>query len=138
VSADQTQSGGCLCGAVRYRVNTTRSRALVCHCRDCQKQSGSAFSLLLALPAADVTLDGALASYECRGDSGRVVQRRFCPRCGSPVLSVSPDQPERVAIKAGTLDEPERLTPRLHIWCERALPWVVLPTDVPRLARQSA
>ncbi len=129
--------GGCLCGQVRYRARLGRARTLVCHCHACQKQSGSAFSVLLALPAVDVSLDGELATYVGTADSGRTLHRRFCPACGSPVLTVSPEQPERVALKAGTLDDPSTLVPRLHIWCESAQPWVVLPTDAPCLPQQS-
>jgi hypothetical protein len=131
-------SGGCLCGQVRYSARTARARAMVCHCRDCQKQSGSAFSVLLALPAADLSLRGELRSFTSTADSGRAVQRRFCPDCGSPVLTESPDRPELAFVKAGTLDDPSWLKPRVHIWCRSAQPWVALPADVPCLPEQPA
>jgi hypothetical protein len=126
-----------LCGKVRYVAKLGRARTLVCHCLDCQKQSGSAFSILVALPAADLSLEGELRTFAGTGDSGRSVHRKFCPECGSPVLTVSPDLPERIALKAGTLDDPGTLAPSVHIWCERAQPWLALPADVPCLARQS-
>jgi len=127
----ETATGACLCGRVRYRAGTARARALVCHCRDCQRQSGSAFSVLLAMPAADLVLDGELASFDGTAASGRAVQRRFCGHCGTPVLTESPARPGLLALKAGTLDDPSWLAPRLHLWCTSAQPWVPLPTDVP-------
>lgn len=126
--------GGCLCGRVRYRAIAARAKALVCHCRDCQKQSGSAFSVLLAMPAADLAVEGELQTYETSAASGRSVQRRFCPHCGSPVLTVAPAMPERVAIKAGTLDAPGSLAPKLHLWCEQA--WWPLPEGALHLPQQ--
>ena len=130
--------GACLCGRVRYRATTARARAIVCHCRDCQRQSGSAFSVLLAMPATDLAIDGALSTFDSTAASGRVVSRRFCAHCGTPVLSVSPGRPGVVALKAGTLDDPAWLVPRLHLWCASAQPWVPLPADVPCHPEQPA
>lgn len=131
-------SGGCLCGQVRYTAQAGRAAAMVCHCRDCQKQSGSAFSVLFALPAADLALEGTLHTYESTSDSGNTVHRRFCPGCGSPVLTALPDRPGLIVVKAGTLDDPSWLRPRMHLWCSSAQPWVTLPTDVPCLDTQPA
>lgn len=130
--------GGCLCGAVRYRARTARARTLVCHCRACQRQSGSAFSVNLVLPAADLSIDGSLRTFAHAADSGRTVHRRFCPDCGSPVLTEVPDKPGLVILKAGTLDDPSTLVPQLHLWCKNAQPWVGLPVDLPCLPEQPA
>lgn len=135
--ANAAVEGGCLCGQVRYRAKLGRARVLVCHCRACQKQSGSAFSVVVTLATDDLHLEGELATFVGTADSGHIIHRRFCPACGSPVLTVSPEQPGRVALKAGTLDDPRPLVPRLHIWCENAQPWVTLPTDTACLPRQS-
>ncbi len=128
--------GGCLCGRVRYTASTRRASALVCHCRDCQKQSGSAFSVMFALPAGDLQLMGELATWVGESASGRPVHRRFCPRCGSPVLTESPARPGLAIVKAGTLDDPTWLAPRVQLWCRSAQPWVTLPADVPCLQEQ--
>lgn len=123
--------GGCLCGEVRYRLASARARTMVCHCRACQKQSGSAFSVLLALPAADLQLEGRLRTCVTVADSGREVHRRYCGHCGSPVLTELPARPGLAVIKAGTLDDPSWLQPALHVWCKSAQPWVALPAEVP-------
>ncbi|MFZ5526496.1 MAG: GFA family protein [Pseudomonadota bacterium] len=128
--------GGCLCGQVRYSAQAERATAMVCHCRDCQKQSGSAFSVLFALPAADLALEGELKTFVGTADSGRTVHRRFCGECGSPMLTELPARPGLLVVKAGTLDDPAWLRPRLHLWCDSVQPWVSLPSDVPCLPKQ--
>ena len=81
-------SGSCLCGAVRYESSVDPVLMGVCHCKHCQRQSGSAFSMLIAVPKGTLQVSGEpLVTYEDKGDTGQTVLRRFCPKCGSPVLS---------------------------------------------------
>lgn len=131
-------TGACLCGQVRYSARTRQASAMVCHCRACQRQSGSAFSVNLAVPRSDLSWQGELRTHAHQADSGHTVHRRFCPDCGSPVLTESPQRPALVFIKAGTLDEPERIQPTVHLWCEQKQPWVTLPEGMPCLATQPA
>jgi hypothetical protein len=77
--------GGCLCGKVRYRVSAEPVFAGVCHCKNCQKGNGSAFSVVLAIPSAGLTVTGTLKEYVGRGDSGNATTKKFCPECGSPI-----------------------------------------------------
>lgn len=133
-----TFTGACLCGQVRYSARTQRVSTMVCHCRACQRQSGSAFSVILAVPRADLSWQGELHTHAHQADSGRTVLRRFCPDCGSPVLTESPQRPAMAFIKAGTLDEPARFQPALHLWCEHKQPWVTVPEGIPCLATQPA
>jgi hypothetical protein len=78
--------GGCLCRAVRYRVKDEPVRASVCHCRNCQRRTGSAFGIGAYLKDGDVEIEGELKSYEYRSDeSGRSLQTQFCPVCGTTV-----------------------------------------------------
>jgi hypothetical protein len=127
--------GGCLCGQVRYKVDRDGARCAVCHCRHCQKQSGSAFSIILIAARAGFEVEGELGTYVDHGDSGAAVLRRFCPVCGSSVLS-EPANAAVVVIKAGTLDDVSTLRPQVHVWTSSAQPWVTLPGDVPCLASQ--
>jgi hypothetical protein len=131
-----TIGGGCLCGQVRYRVDASDARTVVCHCRHCQKQSGSAFATLLVVARASCAIDGELGSYLDHGDSGAAVLRRFCPVCGSAVLNEAAAMPALVAIQAGTLDDVSQLAPQVHLWCSSAQPWVPLPDDLPCLDTQ--
>ena len=129
-------SGGCLCGAIRYEIGITQARAVVCHCRQCQRQTGSAFSIVLVAPKSQLEVIGELATFADRAESGNAVLRKFCAKCGTPVLSEPSAMPQLVAIKAGTLDDVSALSPTRHLWCSSAQPWVKLPDDVPCLPRQ--
>jgi hypothetical protein len=124
--------GGCLCGLVRYRVDIGAARSMVCHCRACQKQAGSAFSVLFVVPKDDIVIDGATKVFEHLGDSGNAVMRHFCPDCGSPIISRLAANPNIVVVKAGTLDDPRWLEPKLHLWCASAQPWVDIPHEAHR------
>ena len=82
-------NGGCLCGGVRYECSAEPAMTAVCHCTHCQKTSGSAFSVVLGVPAdsLQVTKSATLAIYKDTGTSGQHVLRKFCSACGSPVIS---------------------------------------------------
>jgi hypothetical protein len=114
------RTGGCLCGAVRYRVVGDPVHVGCCHCADCRKESGGAFTIYAQWPVEAFSLDGELASYE---------GRRFCPRCGSRVLNpAGPDDP-LVEVALGTLDEaPFGLRPEAELWVKRREPWLA-PVD---------
>src|SRR5678815_601679 len=83
----EMRSGGCLCGQVRYTVPAEPLATAICHCRNCQKQSGSAFSVVTVFPRDALIVEGTLTVYEDRGTSGQTVFRQFCGVCGSPVLT---------------------------------------------------
>ena len=123
--------GGCLCGAVRYRIAGDPVRTAVCHCKNCQKQSGSAYSIVFSAKARDVEVAGELTTYEDSGDSGGAVLRKFCGKCGSPILSEIVALPQLRFIKAGTLDDTSWLKPQSHLWCNSAMAWVELDPDLP-------
>lgn len=131
--------GGCLCGAVRYTVagaplplSTT-----VCNCEDCQRSSGSAFSVVVPVRSAALRLEGEpLSTFQTTGtDSRESRARRFCPRCGSPILSVLAEAPEITWLKAGTLDDPSSLSPAVEVWTDSAQPWTRRLARRPRLRR---
>lgn len=117
-------TGGCLCGAIRYSVDGAPLVTAVCHCRHCQRQSGSAFSVMIAVKAKQLTREGDIATYRDRGDSGGEVARHFCPKCGSPLFSTLPAAPAIVYVKAGTLDDVSALSPGVHLWTSSAQQWV--------------
>lgn len=116
--------GGCLCEQVRYRFSGAPLLTAVCHCRHCQKQSGSAFGIVAAVPAADFELEGATRTFLGSGETGRSVERLFCPECGSPILSRIEPLPDLVLVKAGTLDDPSGLNPTIEVFCDSALAFV--------------
>jgi hypothetical protein len=137
--ARDPMTGGCACGAVRYRVEgrpLPLSNA-VCNCNDCQRSSGSAFALVVPVRTAAFVLEGdEPATYQTVGtDSGESRARKFCAKCGSPILSVLAEAPEISWLKAGTLDDTSRLTPHMEVWTASAQPWTKRVPRRPRLRR---
>ena len=124
-------TGGCQCGQVRYRIAGSRPPVYVCHCRECQKQSASAFGMSLSVRAADFAVEGETGSWERATDIGTRTRCFFCPRCGSRVYHRSSASGDRVTVKGGSLDDTGWLRPVAHIWVSRKQPWVVLDRSVP-------
>src|SRR3954447_3212428 len=98
--------GRCLCGAVTYSSDAEPMFTAICHCKNCQRQTGTAFSLVVGVPIDQLTVEGQLSTHVTVGDDhGENVDRRFCPACGSPIVSISAGNPGIAIIKAGTLDD---------------------------------
>jgi hypothetical protein len=134
----ETRSGGCLCGAVRYTIAWPPIAVATCQCANCQRQAGSAISVIALVPAAGLEVTGEMKTYADHGDSGGTVYRKFCPNCGSPVISDIPGmeaQGIRV-VKAGTLDDRSGLNPGMHYWTDSAQDWMVLPDSGVKLPTQ--
>lgn len=128
-------TGGCLCRNVRYRIIGEPARVGICHCLHCQRQSGSAFSIFAVVRRDAFETEGAYAVYLDTGSSGSVVERLFCPSCGSPIISRIAAQPEMVFVKAGTLDDTSNLAPTVEIWCAFSQNWIIKPPVMLRYSR---
>jgi hypothetical protein len=115
-------SGGCACGSVRYEAGAA-VLMMNCHCRDCQRASGSAYAAFVVVPKDSFRSSGMLHSYECIGGSGKKIRRRFCPACGSPVVIEVDAAPGIVALLAGSLDTPSLHDPSMDIFTASAQPW---------------
>jgi hypothetical protein len=127
--------GGCLCGKVRYSANAEPVFVGVCHCRDCQKFSGSAFSVVVALPKIALSVQGKVNTFQKPGDTGKMTERRFCPECGSPVVEEVAAMPDIVMVGAGTLDDASWVKPGMQIYCDSAQPWVELRGGIQSFAK---
>jgi hypothetical protein len=124
--------GGCACGAVRYALESAPMFVHCCHCRDCQRQTGSAFVLNALIETASVTVSGAEpARSEMPTSSGRPHGVYRCARCGTAVWSEYGGIAALRFVRVGTLDRPDALPPDVHIYTRSRLPWVVLPAGVP-------
>jgi len=132
-----TIRGACLCGSIRYEADAEPVAVVACHCVTCQKNTGSAFSLNLGLPADAVKIKGpTLARYEDHtGSSGKPFYRTFCSKCGSPIAAGGDAYPGLTFIKAGTLDDPSWVKPSTHLWCGEKLPWVAIEEGVTQLPK---
>ena len=130
-------TGGCLCGAVRYSIDgePIPDRQFLCHCVDCQKHTGTAFVSGIAFPADSVVVTGPMTICTMPGgQSGEPINRRFCTRCGSPIM-IDKDGTGRKLIMAGTLDDKSLFKPKTSLFCEQAPSWVVMPADTENLPR---
>jgi hypothetical protein len=119
-----TLSGGCACGAIRYTCTADPLFSLNCHCRDCQRESGSGFIPVLAVPrAAFAVTRGSPSFFTLTADSGHPTTRAFCATCGSPLFGLPGSAPEIVTIRAGSLDDPGAFRPSQDIFTASAQPW---------------
>jgi hypothetical protein len=117
-----SMKGGCLCGAVRYE-GTDPVVTAVCHCKHCQRISGSAYSVNVLFPEAKVRVEGTTQYYLDTGDSGGHLQRHFCPKCGSSLYTKADALPGLTIVKAGTLDDTSAVKPTVQLYCARAQAW---------------
>ena len=127
-----TFEGGCACGAVRYRLLSAPMFVHCCHCRDCQRQTGSAF-VINALIETDriALLSGSPEAAAVPTDSGRPHDIYRCPRCRTAMWSDYGRRAKLRFVRAGTLDDAAALAPDVHIYTRTKLPWVALPAGVP-------
>jgi len=123
-------TGGCLCGRVRYTIQGGSDFAGICHCRNCQRYTGSAFEPLMVFPSDVIQVEGDLKTYDDKGDSGGKVHRRFCPNCGSGVLAEVEVMPGVTIVLAGSLDDPAVFKPSVEIFCSSAQPWTLERADL--------
>ena len=130
-----SRTGGCLCGNIRYEIEGAPVLTALCHCTNCQRQSGAAFSVNVLVTAPQLKVTGELKTFEDSGDSGNKVYRRFCPECGSPIISELGASPGMLAVKSGTLDDATGLTPSAQVYCDSKQDWVVLPDSITAFAK---
>jgi hypothetical protein len=116
-------SGGCACGAVRYRASGEPVAMSHCQCRDCQRKSGAGHGSYLTFVRNDVSLAGQAAHWNMVGDSGNVKTRAFCRTCGSPLYITFEAMPDIVAVHAATLDDPSRFKPDMVTYTVRGHAW---------------
>jgi hypothetical protein len=131
-----TISGGCACGAVRYRTDADPMIMLNCHCRDCQRATGNGYAPILVVPKASVTVEGAPKFHKVVGDGGSAVARGFCPTCGSPLAITLERMPDIYGLFAGSLDDPARYKPALECFTASAQPWCAMPAETKKFARE--
>ena len=128
-------TGGCLCGAVRYRATEGPVRAVNCHCGMCRKSSGAAFLTFVHFAVGAFTWTAGAAT---RYRSSSEAERGFCDRCGSQLMMHESVLDDRVQVTLGSLDQPGDVRPDDHVWTESQLPWLRVEDDLPRFPRFSS
>ncbi len=132
-SKTESYEGGCTCRQVRYRLTSKPMFVHCCHCRWCQRETGTAFALNAMIEADRVeTLAGDVEVVDTPSNSGKGQKISRCPRCRIAVWSNYSGAGDIVRfVRVGTLDEPDRLPPDVHIFTMSKQPWVALPTGTP-------
>lgn len=135
--------GGCICGSVRYSVAGVPLAVFVCHCRNCQQRTGSAFSLSMITWRRDFkTIQGASLWQDLPGGSGALHRQHVCGECLTRTHTDMQAYPDIVNVRPGTLDNPQAVSPIAQCWTRMAHAWAIVPglqsfeknlTDVPVL-----
>ena len=128
---EEPYDGGCTCRQLRYRMTSSPMIVHCCHCRWCQRETGSAFVINAMIEADRVAaLTGEVEIIDTPSDSGNGQRISRCPECHVAVWSnYSSDAIH--CVRVGTLDEPDRLPPDIHIFISSKQSWIVLPPDIP-------
>jgi hypothetical protein len=120
------RTGGCFCGAVKYTVTGDPINVRACHCKDCQRLTGSAFFVRALFPKDQVTISGKVAEYPSSDD----LTRKFCPCCGSQLFADRKSRPDAIAIALGSFDNLEGILPSEHIWISDKQEWFSIPSGI--------
>ncbi len=122
-------SGACSCGGVAYDLSERLLGAAYCHCKRCQRRTGTAFSVTaLTQPGSFSISKGAdLVNEYDPGDGGWI--KAFCTKCGGHLFTRNPENPELIAIRMGSLDQDPGIRPSLHQFTDYAAPWEPVPDD---------
>lgn len=131
-----TRRATCSCGQLRLTVEGEPSRVWVCHCKECQRRTGAVFGNMARFGRGQITIHGAAKAWTRTGDSGNKLTSSFCPNCGSTIFFESEAAPDFVAVAVGNFSDPNFPAPTISVWEETHHPWVSLPPDAKRMAKQ--
>ncbi len=129
---DVVLGGGCHCGYVRYEIRALPAKAFYCHCRICQRLTGSPAMTLAQVPISEFSYVAGKPSVYRSSDHG---ERRFCPRCGSQLDYRRSLDPQTVEFTIATLDDPAQVAPMAHLFTENRIPWFDTMDQLPRRRR---
>ena len=122
--------GGCQCGAVRYKASTAPLVVAICHCTMCRRAHAAPAVAWAMFQQSRVAFTGKPATYKSSPDA----ERGFCALCGTQISFTAAYIPGLIDLTVGSMDHPEALTPALHYWDSKRLPWVRFEDELPRHA----
>ena len=130
--------GGCHCGHIKFEAEIDPNAVSMCHCTDCQHLTGAAYRVNVRVASRDFKLSGGPPSiYIKTAESGAKKAHAFCPRCGTPLYSTTPEpEPTVYGLRVGTLRQRAQLPPQRQGWCRSAMPWSMNIDAVPKSAMQ--
>lgn len=128
---DTIIKGSCLCGAVEYRIERAPSVVGDCYCKDCRKSSGTVYCTHAVVAEAAYLVSGQLSFYERAADSGNLVRRGFCPKCGSAIHSTNSSMPGVVFVRVSSMEDPNQAAPQMTVFARSAPHWARLDREKP-------
>lgn len=123
--------GACQCGQVQLQLHSAPLFSYACHCHDCQKRTGSAFSMGLVCAAEGISINGQLSSWTRTSEDGHTNTRYSCADCGNIIYGASTASEGLWKLQTGLLEDTSDLRPEVHIWISRKQHWLTLPPGVP-------
>ena len=130
------KTAACACGALTATASAPPKRVHASSCLDCQRRTGSAFSLSAFFPETALSTRGEVKSHRRIGDAGRYVETNFCPTCGATVFSRVEAMPGLIAVPVGSFADPAFEKPRAFYWTLRRHRWLVAPEGAATIERQ--
>ncbi len=127
------RTASCTCGQLKATCSGEPLRVSICHCLNCQRRSGSAFSFQARWPAERVTVEGRASEYQLTGDEGTTATFRFCPTCGATVTFSNDSMPGMVAIPVGAFADPSFPPPQVSVYGGRRHAWLDTAAEIPEL-----
>lgn len=130
--------GQCHCGAITYEAEVDPGTVMVCHCRDCQRQSGTVFRMNIPAPAQTFRITkGSPRKYLKIADSGNQRIHAFCENCGGPIYACAAQDPKNVSLRVGALNQAHELgAPTRQIWASRRFKWLAFPAEISSAEQQ--
>jgi hypothetical protein len=132
-----TRRAACSCAQIHLTVEGEPSRVWICHCLECQRRTGAVVSNLARFRREQITfINGTATAWKRKGESGNTLTCYFCPTCGSTIYFENEAFPGIVAVAVGNFADPNFPAPTFSVWEETRHPWVSLPPDAKRMAKQ--
>jgi hypothetical protein len=125
-------TGGCICGQVRYEINSDAMMSGQCQCRHCQQRSGTGHVSFVVFPKAAMKLTGPIKYHAVKAESGNMSSLGFCPDCGSHITGGTTGFPDMQAIMVGSLDDPSTFAPQMVAFTKRGHSWDLLDPALPK------
>lgn len=128
-------TGGCFCGAVRYTLKSLPQGGGFCHCRSCQRATGSGYFPFIFFSANDLEITGKITEFTSIGSSGKQIHRGFCGICGTTLCGRFELFPDHRTVSASSLDHPEEFMPQMSMWIQDKQPWDPLNKELKHFHR---
>ncbi|MGL4604869.1 MAG: GFA family protein [Iodobacter sp.] len=129
------RTGHCLCGAVSFKLSSDPLFTRICWCRDCQHLAANG-NVVMRVSVDELTISGILAEYTKTADSGNILTRQFCPRCGTHLFGKLSAHPQVRIVRVGNLDDPSSVRPGMNIWAASAPNWACFDPALERAEQQ--